>query len=123
MIISDGVTSLTFLGTTDDALVLEKDTASTSGGLLRSQTAGVRAAFSERDVRMTQDELRALMNLLNNGAVQYYYTPTQIPSSFSPTDFPMAVNIEPPEKTLQAWGSEHKVAHRYDMRFVGVAYL
>ena len=108
MIISDGVTSLTFAGTmSSDFQQVEIARKISSSGIIKQQTAGKRFITTEQ-VRMTGDEWQALATLLVNGSTAYYYTPTITPDYLTAGDFPMKVYIEPPQKTGQAGGGGKK---------------
>lgn len=108
MIISDGVTDLTFLGTqTDEFLRIEQSSAKTAGGGNRTIRAGKRFAVIEK-IRMTGTEYGTLTDLLLNGASNYYYTPTNTPDFMSSTDFPMSVKISIPKKNRAAGGGDKK---------------
>nr|BDD44680.1 hypothetical protein 10 [Legionellales bacterium] len=75
-IISDGTTEIDF-GRADETVLpgLEKTTKVTAGGNIRSITAGER--FKMRViVRVTPAVYRSFIDLMNNGASNYYFTPT-----------------------------------------------
>ncbi len=121
MIISDGTTDLTYTGTmTDDFLGVEQSSTRTSGGSTRTIRAGKRFIVVE-EIRITGDELESLIDLLTNGAEDYFYTPTTTPDYMSSTDFPMPVDISIPKKT----GIDGGGTKRYyvSLKIIGADYL
>lgn len=93
MIITDGTTSYTF-DTADGNgdYVPIKDVTTTAAGELRVRTAGHRYRVTEI-FEVTGTELNNLIDLINNGASDYYYTPTTVPPEWDSSYFPMSVNI------------------------------
>ena len=108
MIITDGTTSLTYTGTQfDDFLAIEQSSTRTAGAKTRTIRAGKRFTATEK-ILITGAELQELVDLLTNGADEYYYTPTVTPDYLSSTDFPMQVNIGPPKKIRHSGGGGKK---------------
>ena len=108
MIVSDGTTNLTFTGTQfDDFVDQEKSTRTSAGGRKKSQSSGRRFVAIE-GIRLTMTEFKTLSELLDNGADDYFYTPTNIPVYLTAADFPMAVTFGIPEKTRQVGGGEKR---------------
>jgi len=94
MIISDGTTTLTFIdaGGNPDSEIISSERI-TASGRIKSQSSGER--YSEMvNIRLTGAEYRQLLDLLKNGATEYYYTPSSIPPEYSASDFPMTVRID-----------------------------
>jgi hypothetical protein len=99
MIISDGTTDLTFLGTqTKDFTDIEQSSSRTTSGSTRTVRAGRRFSVTER-IRITGTEWKSLSDLLMNNATDYYYTPTRTPDYLTSADFPMQVKIDIPRNT------------------------
>ena len=120
-IISDGETDLTFVGVNvDDFQNLDKSTRKTAGGGTRSIVAGRKFVAIEK-YRMTGAEYKELIELLDNGSTQYYYTPSIIPDHMNDEDFPLLCNISAPKKDSQAGGGVKK--YFITLEFEGVDYL
>lgn len=121
MIISDGLTDLTYEGTqVDDFLLIEQDVKTTASGERRANNSGRRFKVVE-GIRMTASEVDSLMTLLTNGATAYYYTPTTVPGYCDALDFPMQVHIGVPKKTRHAGGGEKK--YHVEIEIEGTEYL
>lgn len=105
MVLTDGTTTLTFSNSDENINpVLEKNTKRTAGGNTRSITGGERALFNVT-VRLTPTQYRTLLNLLNNGADNYFFTPqdstdTWMTSLYPDISFPLNVNIT---ETARKW--------------------
>ena len=94
--ITDGTTSLD-LGKTTETIdpVLEKTTVRTAGGNLRSVTSGERLRF-RCQARLSPANYRTFIDLLNNGASNYFFTPTdstQWTNLYGSTTWPLIANI------------------------------
>jgi hypothetical protein len=121
MIISDGVTDLTFSGTQfDDFAPIEQSSTRTAGGSTRTIRSGKRFACTE-NILITGAEYEELNDLLLNGANDYYYTPTVTPDYLDSTDFPMAVQIEAPEKIRHS--SNGVKMYHVTLKIIGSDYL
>jgi hypothetical protein len=121
MIISDGTTNLTYTGTqSDDFLPVEQSSTRTAGGSSRTIRVGKRFATIEQ-IRLTGSELLELINLLTNGASEYYYTPTVTPDYLTSSDFPMAVSIGIPKKQRHVGGGDKK--YYVELEITGKDYL
>ena len=96
MIITDGTTSLTFADSEEivESFDLDKTSKKTAGGDYRSIVAGERYNITSR-FRTTNALTRSLKNLLNNGASNYFFTPTGTwnTSLYSNITFPLNVNV------------------------------
>jgi hypothetical protein len=95
-IISDGITDIT-LEYADERIdpVIERSSTVTAGGNIRSITGGERINFVVKS-RVTPAIYRSLLNLITNGALQYFYTPndtTDWSDLYATTTFPLNVNI------------------------------
>ncbi len=77
MIISDGTTDLTFEYADENIMPdIEKSTGRSASGRTKSQTAGERMSMSVK-FRTTPAGYRTLLDLMTNGANEYYYTPEE----------------------------------------------
>ena len=121
MIISDGTTELTYLGTqVDDSLIIEQSSTTTGSGSSRTIRAGKRF-FNVENIRITGAQYKTLTDLLMNGASEYYYTPTHDLGIVDTTDFPMPVKIGMPSKISQHYdGVKYYILQ---LTFSGVDYL
>lgn len=120
-IISDGTTDITLNGvTSDDFQILDKSTRKTAGGGTRSIVAGRKFVTVEK-YRLTGAEYLTLIELLDNGSTQYYFTPSTIPDHMSSDDFPLLCNISAPKKERQAGGGDKK--YYITIEFESVNYL
>ena len=121
MIISDGVTELTFLGTqVDDFIDLEQSSSRTAGGNIRTIRAGKRFKVLEK-IRLTGSEYGALINLLTNNAETYFYTPANTPDYLTSSDFPMSVSIGKPTKSRHVGGGTKR--YYIEIPIEGSSYL
>ncbi len=121
MIITDGVTELTFLGTMfDDFTDIEQSSTRTAGGSTRTIRGGQRFVVSEK-IRVTGTEYKALTDMLLNGSNDYFYTPTVVPDYMSTTDFPMPVEIKSPKKVRHVGGGTKK--YYIELSINGADYL
>jgi hypothetical protein len=103
MILTDGTTTFTSLNS-DEKIepIIEKNTKRTAGGNTRSITGGERFSATVR-IRETHGDYRSLLNLLNNGADNYYFTPqdstaTWMTSLYPDITFPLNINVSPPTR-------------------------
>lgn len=121
MIISDGTTDLTFTYASDQTPdpELDRATATSSGGRLKTQISGERFIMTE-SVAVTGAELRSLFNLLTNGADSYYYTPSSTPPEYDSADFPMEVTVEYRGKTERVYNGAK--IYYVDLVISGVEY-
>lgn len=96
MQITDGTTTLTFNDSEEiiDDFDLDKTSKKTAGGDYRSVTTGERFDLTSR-FRTTAANIRSLKNLLNNGATDYWFTPTRSwdDDLYTNITFPLNVNI------------------------------
>ena len=94
--VTDGSTTID-LGKCDETIMpmLEKTSKRTGGGNIRSITSGERLGFQIK-ARVTPAVYRTLLDLLQNGASNYYYTPnstTEFTGLYPSTTFPLNANI------------------------------
>jgi len=108
MIISDGTTELTFTeaGGNPDSVIIDSEKI-TAGGIIKVQNVGERYVEDVK-IRMNGAELRQLMDLIQNGASNYYYTPSETPPEYDNDNFPMKVRISGLEKMTKAYNGEIK---------------
>ena len=104
----------------DDFLNIEQSSTRTAGGSTRTIRSGKRFIVSET-IRLTESEYSNLITLLMNGSSDYYYTPTTTPGYMNSSDFPMAVEIDVPEKTRVEGGGSKKFGVR--LKITGAEYL
>ena len=92
-IISDGTTDITINYVDEKAEfgLIEASKMSASGAI-KSQVSGERFKLTCK-FRTTATNLRALLNLLKNGADYYYYTPEDTHGIYSDLTFPLACYI------------------------------
>jgi hypothetical protein len=95
-IISDGVTDID-LGKCAEAIdpILEKSSKRTGGGETRSVTGGERVGFIVQ-CRITPVLYRSLIDLMNNKANAYFFTPTDATewtSLYPSTTWPLSVDL------------------------------
>jgi hypothetical protein len=102
-IIYDGTTTFTSL-LSDESInpVIEKNTKRTAGGNTRSITGGERFKATVK-IRETPGDYRSLLNVLNSGADNYYFTPQDSTASwmtslFPDISFPLNANIGAPKR-------------------------
>jgi hypothetical protein len=106
--VTDGTTSLD-LGYVTEAIdpVLEKTTLRTAGGNLRSVTSGERLRFKAQ-ARLSKADYRTFINLLKNGASNYFFTPTddeEWTDLYPTTTWPLNANIY---NIKRAWDNRTK---------------
>lgn len=120
-IITDGTTSITTTGVlSDDFLNLEQSTRKTAGGGTRTIRTGARFVIEET-YRLTGTEFRSLIDLLTNGATQYYFTPSTVPDFMESTDFPLLCNIGIIKKKRHVGGGTKK--YYMTVKIEGVSYI
>lgn len=120
-VFSDGTTSVTLRGVlSDDFQTLEQSTRRTAGGGTRTIRTGSRYVTQE-EYRTTGAEYKELVDLLTNGATQYFFTPSVIPDHMSESDFPLLCNIGSPQKERQAGGGNKK--YFFNIKIESVNYL
>jgi hypothetical protein len=101
--LSDGTTDID-LGTANERInpIIDKSSKITAGGNIRSITGGERLMFAV-DIRATQATYRSIINLLTNGASNYYYTPNnstvEWTSLYPNTTWPLNCNINNLKRT------------------------
>ena len=105
MIISDGTTDLTFLeaGGNPDPELIDSERV-TAGGIIKVQPVGERYV-EEVSIRLNGAQYRQLLDLLQNGASNYYYTPTVVPPEYDNDYFLLKVRIDRPNKKIKAYSS------------------
>ena len=94
--ISDGTTEIDFGKSTEKIIPgLEKTSKVTAGGNIRSITAGERFRMNVT-IRCTPAVYRSFLNLMNNGASNYYFTPsdtTEWDDLYPDITWPLNANI------------------------------
>ena len=121
MIISDRTTSLTFTNSfCNPDQTLSVSTSMTAGGRMKMQTGGERFE-GEETLRCTGSELRALYTLLQSGATEYYYTPTETPPEYTSVSFPITVAITDIKKNVKA--TSDGIVYHVSMRVTGTEYI
>jgi hypothetical protein len=120
-IFSDGTTDVT-IEFVDETIapVLEKSVTTSAGGRLKTQTGGERLTFSIR-FRTTAALFRSLMNLLKNGADEYYYTPEdthQFYTTSNTVTFPLNVVFN-----QIAWEWDNRSTYYIGMQVTSVDYV
>lgn len=104
MTISDGTTTLTFNFSDDrgpETRVVQTIRESANGSL-KFKTAGERIIFDDRPL-VTGAELRSLLDLIHNGASEYFYTPDTIPPEYSSSIFPLTCFVRYRGKRESIW--------------------
>jgi hypothetical protein len=101
--LSDGTTTLTIDNDNvreDEDVSFDKSTRTTAGGQLKSQVTGQRVSI-DVEIRVTQAEVNSIMDLLTNGADEYYYSPKTDYSTLYPTlADPFKISVEKLKKTF-----------------------
>jgi len=95
-IVTDGTTSID-LGNTNETIdpILEKSSKRTGGGNVRSITSGERFGMLV-EARLTPATYRSFLDLMNNGASSYFFTPTdttQWTDLYPAATWPLNANI------------------------------
>ena len=115
-IISDGTTNITldFVDETYDP-ILDKSVRTSTAGRLKSQVAGERLQISAK-ARVTQAQYRSIMDLLNNGATAYFYTPgDNLTTYYANVTFPLEVDIS---KITDSFDNKKIFYIKFDVRSV-----
>jgi len=121
MILSDGNTELTFANSwLNPDQSLSVSTSLTAGGRLKMQTGGERFE-GEEIMRVTGSELRALYTLLQSGATEFYYTPTDTPPEYTSVTFPITVSISDIKKNTKAYNGD--IVYHVSMKVTGTEYI
>ncbi len=94
--ISDGTTDLD-LGSSIETIdpQLEKSSKRTGGGNIRAITGGERFKMSVQ-ARLTAAQYRTFIDLMNNGANEYFFTPsdsTQWTDLYPATTWPLSIDL------------------------------
>jgi hypothetical protein len=99
--VTDGTTEIDFGKCMETVMPsLEKATKTTAGGNFRAITAGERFRMEVKP-RVTPAVYRSFIDLLNNGASNYYFTPsdtTQWTALYPDITWPLNVDISSPMK-------------------------
>lgn len=102
MTLTDGTTTFNVESDAHFYADIEKASAKSAGGYWRTQIAGERLKCTE-SLRLTGAQYRALLDLIKNGAANYYYTPDITPPEYDDADFPISVYFDLSKKKEEAY--------------------